>query len=113
MRLRNTENIEVKSTLAMYTQDTVREEKESSFSRLKKVVRRFVDQKIKDRNFDARRDDKTAPRAAIKKKEKEMDNVAVAKESKEIVLNGSLKNNDEKKSERKKSFSFPRLEQIF
>ena len=70
----------------------MRKGKEPSCTRLKEMVRRFVDQKINDRNFDVRRDDKTAPRVAVKK-EKEMANVAVAKESKEIALNGSLKNN--------------------
>ena len=62
MSLRDSEQL--KSMLALCTQDTVHKCEEPNFSRLKDMERRFLDQKIEDRNIDARRDDKTAQGAA-------------------------------------------------
>ena len=64
MRLRDSDPL--KSTLALYTQDTVSKGEEPSFTRLQDVVRRNQDQKIEDRNFGARRDEKTAQGVAGK-----------------------------------------------
>ena len=47
------------------------------------MVHRFLEQQSKDRNFDARRDDRSAQGAAVEK----MANIAVAKENKETALN--------------------------
>ena len=41
---------------------------EPSYTRLNDTVRRFLDLKLMDGNFDARRDDKTAQGAAVKEK---------------------------------------------
>ena len=100
---------------------------ETSNTRLKDMARRLLDQKIKDRNFDASRTDKTAQGAALKRRE--MANVAVAKQNKETALNGPLKDNvrkvtraalstmniQQERAGRKTSntISFTRLNQIF
>ena len=42
--------------MALKTQDTLQKGEEPSCTRLKDTVRRFLEQKTKDRNFDARRD---------------------------------------------------------
>ena len=54
------------------------------------MVRRCLEQGIKDRSFDARRDDSGSRSYCFKK---EMANVALARENKETALCGSLKDN--------------------
>ena len=39
-----------------------------SKTRLKETVRRFLEQKVNDRNFDARRDDRSAQGSAVKRR---------------------------------------------
>ena len=55
------------TTPTLKTQDTVQKGQEPSYTRLNDMVRRFLDQKLTDRNFDARRDDETAQGAAVKR----------------------------------------------
>ena len=51
---------QVETTLALDTHDTVEKGEESSDTRLDMMAKRFLDQKLKDRNFDVRKDDKIA-----------------------------------------------------
>ena len=56
---------QVETALALDTHDTVEKGEESSDTRLDKMAKRFLDQKMKDRNFDERKDDKIAAGAAV------------------------------------------------
>ena len=53
-RLRDSE--QSKTTLSLQNQDVLQQTEFASFSRLKKMVKKYLDQKTKDRNFDARND---------------------------------------------------------
>ena len=52
---------------ALYQQDTVQKKEPPSYSRLKEMVRRFVWQKFRDNNFNARNEDRSLQGAAAKK----------------------------------------------
>ena len=76
--------------MTLYTQDKVQEEKGPAIQDCKIWYADSWNRKFKDRNFDARRDDSSAQGATVKRK-KETANTAAAKESKEIVFNGTPK----------------------
>ena len=76
MRLRDAEQLH--STVALYTQGTVHKGETFQLYSTEKYGTQISGTE-KDRNFDARRDDRTAHGAAVKR-ELEMANVAVTKE---------------------------------
>ena len=53
-RLRDLEQL--KTIFALYNQDTVQKKWPASYTRLKNMVKKYLDQKTKDRNIDARSD---------------------------------------------------------
>ena len=52
--LRDSEQL--KTTFALYNKDTVQKDEPATFTRLKNMVKKFIDLKTKDRNFDASND---------------------------------------------------------
>ena len=50
---------ELKPLMALYQRDTVQIGEAASYSRLKEVVRRYVEQKIRDKSFNARNEDRS------------------------------------------------------
>ena len=50
--------------MALYLQDTVHEKENASHSRLKDMVRRHVDQKMRDNTFNVCNEDRSLPGAA-------------------------------------------------
>ena len=75
MSFRDSEQL--KSTLALKTQDTMQRKEQPSCTRLIDTLRRFLDQTMKDRSFDLRRDDKTAQRSRGKKKTRRLLSMAL------------------------------------
>ena len=67
-KMRLTDSKQLKSTMALYTQDTVQKGVEPCYTRLKDMVRRFLELKINDRNFDAWRRDRSGQGAVVKRK---------------------------------------------
>ena len=51
-KLRDSEQF--KTTFALYTQDTVQKNESTSHTRMKNMVKKYLDQMTKDQNFDAR-----------------------------------------------------------
>ena len=58
---------QLKTTFAMYNQDTVQKNEPMSHTRLNIMAKRYMDQVTKDRNFDAR-NDRAAKAATIRRK---------------------------------------------
>ena len=56
-----------KRSFALYHQDTVQKGEPASHTRLKNMVKKYLEQKTNDRNFDAR-NDRTASGAPIRRK---------------------------------------------
>ena len=58
---------QLKNTFALCNQDTVQQNESTRYTRLKNMVKRYLDQITQDRNFDAR-NDRTASGASIRRK---------------------------------------------
>ena len=55
-KLRDSEELRTTTTLALFNQNTVHKNESTSYTRLKNMVNRYLDQLTKDRNCDARND---------------------------------------------------------
>ena len=64
-KLNDSEQLE--TTFAVCNQDTVQQNESTRYTRLKNMVKRYLDQTTQDRNFDAR-NDRTASGASIRRK---------------------------------------------
>ena len=64
-KLRDSEQL--KTTFALYNRDTLQKNEPTSYTRLKNMVKRYLDEVKKDRNFDER-NDRTANAATMRRK---------------------------------------------